>query len=86
MKVQAQVSLYPLKTLHLAEPIEELLQYLRQAKLDVDCGSMSTRISGQVTDLFCALGEAFENVAESDQTVLVLKVSNACPSGRRKGG
>ena len=84
MKVQAEVSLYPLRTPRLTEPIEQFLQYLRQAKLDVDVGPMSTNISGQVTDLFCALGEAFENVAKADQVVLVLKVSNACPL--RKSG
>jgi len=86
MNVQAEVSLYPLRTPTLMESIDGFAGYLRRAGLDVEIGPMSSRISGRCQDLFRALGQAFEDAAHGGDTVLTVKVSNACPGGRPESG
>jgi len=80
MKVQAEVSLYPLKTMSLGQPIEQFVEQLRHADLEIECGTMSTMVAGDAARVFSALGGAFEDTATNREIVLVLKVSNACPS------
>lgn len=79
MKVQAEVSLYPLRTPELNEAIGRFLSELEEGGLEVCPGNMSTTVSGDAEKLFAAMGKAFESVAHKDAVVLVLKVSNACP-------
>ena len=86
MKVQTEVSLYPLRTETLTESVDSFVEHLRRAGLNVEIGPMSSRISGECKELFRALGEAFEDAAGGSDAVLTVKVSNACRSGRRKGG
>jgi len=81
MKVQAEASLYPLRTATLTEHIDSFVEHLRRVGLNVETGPMSSRINGECGDVFRALGEAFENVARGGDAVLTVKVSNACPSG-----
>ncbi|MBN1919296.1 MAG: thiamine-binding protein [Verrucomicrobia bacterium] len=82
MRVQAEVSLYPLRTLSLSEAINEFLDRLRRSGLIVKVGLMSTQIEGESGELFAALHEAFDAVAADGNVVLALRVSNACPTGR----
>lgn len=82
MKVQAQISLYPLRRLDLAEPITRFVQQLGQAGLDINIGPMSTQLTGDSKVLFSRLAEAFEDAAGRGNIVLLLKVSNACPEGK----
>ena len=84
MKIQAEMSLYPLRTLTLAEPIERFVRHLRQSNLEVEMGTMSSRISGECKDLFHALGSAFEDAAHEGEMVLTVKVSNACPLSEKE--
>lgn len=90
MKVQAEISLYPLRTQDLSEPIEAFSQVLQRSRLEVHSGVMSTRISGRTEDVFAALQRAFADVASNYQVVLTVKLSNACPGGspgaRNSGG
>ena len=79
MKIQAEISLYPLRTPTLAEPIKRFVRHLRQKNLEVEMGTMSSRISGECKDLFHALSSAFEDVSHEGDIVLTVKVSNACP-------
>ena len=81
MNVQAEASLYPLRTSGLGHTIEEFLGEMKAAGLTVQPGNMSSTMSGDVRTVFSTIRAAFEAVAENDQVVLVLKVSNACPSG-----
>jgi len=85
MKVQAEASLYALRTATLTESIDDFVEHLRRAGLNVEIGPMSSRIGGEYKVLFRALGEAFEGAARRGDAVLTVKVSNACPSGRREG-
>ena len=79
MKIQAEVSLYPLRTQDLSQPIEAFCQVLQNAGLEVRSGAMSTRISGQADEVFTALQRAFAAVARDYQVVLTVRLSNACP-------
>lgn len=79
MNVQAEISLYPLKTDSLSVPIGKFINNLREASLEVSEGAMSTLVSGELNCVFAALAEAFAVVAEETAAVLVTKVSNACP-------
>lgn len=80
MKVQAQVSIYPLKTKALAKPVEEFCRRLRNPGLTVDTHSMSTLIVGESDRVFQAVKQAFQALAADYNIVMDLKVSNACPN------
>jgi len=81
MSIQAEVSLYPLRTQELAGPIEMFCQALARSGLRVERGPMSARVAGDCASVFTGLGRAFAQVAEASQVVLVAKVSNSCPGG-----
>ena len=80
MNIQAEVSLYPLQTQEIGEAISSFVDDLERAGLTVRKGNMSTMLSGYGGAVFAAVGEAFGRVADGGQAVLVMKVSNACPS------
>ena len=80
MKVQAEVSLYPLRTEKLSGPVAEFCQVLRLRGLYVETRSMSTFVSGELGLLFEALREGFEILGCKTDIVVDLKISNACPA------
>jgi len=84
MKVQAQVSLYPLRIEILSEPVREFCEMLKSHDLKVDTQSMSTFIVGESDVAFQAMREAFQAMAAKYDVVMVLKVSNACPDDPEK--
>lgn len=86
MVVQAEVSLYPLKTEDLNEAIGVFVSGLQSKPIQVTPGTMSTLVTGEMRETLTAICEAFTETAENHQVVLVLKASNACPSGRPPGG
>lgn len=79
MKVQAEISLYPLRTTSLSKPIEKFCRSLEESGCEVSPGAMSTRVSGETDTLFDALRRAFQAAADDGQIVMTLKISNACP-------
>jgi len=79
MKVQAEVSLYPLRREDLAEPIQQFLESLKRDELNVKTGTMSSVISGDSKIVFQSLQKAFEQAAQKYEVVLTAKMSNACP-------
>jgi uncharacterized protein YqgV (UPF0045/DUF77 family) len=79
MRVQAEVSLYPLRTEKLSGPVEEFCQMLRSRGLHVETRSMSTLVAGESGRLFEALKESFEMLAQRHEIVIDCRVSNACP-------
>jgi uncharacterized protein YqgV (UPF0045/DUF77 family) len=78
MNVQAEVSLYPLRTGDLGPPILAFCEALGRSGLEVRSGLMSTRVSGELDALFAGLRQAFARVAESHDLVLTVKMSNGC--------
>lgn len=80
MRIQAEVSLYPLRTPKLSGPIVAFCELLRSHGLDVETRSMSTFAAGEVTDLLQALQEGFERLAQDNDIVMDVRISNACPN------
>jgi len=79
VKVQAEVSLYPLRTAELTDVIGHFVGRLHRGGLGVEVGPMSSRVSGECKDMFRALGEAFEAAAQACDVVVTVKATNACP-------
>ena len=79
MKVQAEISLYPLRQNDLAKPIEQFIASLKDDHLNVKTGSMSSVISGEESIVFQSIQKAFERAAQKYKVVLTAKISNACP-------
>ena len=79
MKIQAEISLYPLHCSDLTEPIRQFIDLLETDKLKVEIGPMSTLVTGDSQVVFENLKKAFERLAEEYKVVLTAKISNACP-------
>ena len=79
MKIQAEVSLYPLRQNDLTKPIQQFVESLKNRNLNVKTGSMSSVISGDSKIVFQSLQKAFEQTAQKYEVVLTAKISNACP-------
>ena len=79
MKVQAEISLYPLRQSDLTKPIKQFVRVLESNKLQVKTGPMSSFVIGDSRAVFHGLQKAFEQAAGKYQVVLSAKISNACP-------
>ena len=79
MKVQAEVSLYPLRQDDLTKPIQQFVESLKSDDLNVKTGTMSSVISGEESIVFQSLQKAFAQAAQKYDVVLTAKISNACP-------
>ncbi|MBN1377919.1 MAG: thiamine-binding protein [Gammaproteobacteria bacterium] len=80
MIIQVEVSVYPLETDALRETIDTFINRVSQHGLNVNKGAMSTILSGDDSVMFTALNAAFVQIANDNKVVMVLKISNACPS------
>ena len=78
--ITAQVSLYPLRQVSIGPIVREAVRVFHKHGLGTRMGEMSTLVWGEEQAVFAALQEAFHQAAESGDTVMVLTVSNACPS------
>jgi uncharacterized protein YqgV (UPF0045/DUF77 family) len=79
MRVQAEISVYPLRVTELSRPIDQFCRMLQSHGLEVHIGPMSNSVTGECKDLFEAVQESFERLAEKYQVVVAAKFSNACP-------
>ena len=79
MEISAQVSLYPLRQERLSPAIEEAWKILEKNQLNVEKGTMSTIVSGEVDQVFGAIREAFLRSAEKGQVSMMVTFTNACP-------
>ena len=79
MNVQAEVSLYPLRSAKLTQALNSFCEALRKNGVRVNTGNMSTSLSGELVQVFESLKIAMAKVSEDYEVVLVAKVSNACP-------
>jgi uncharacterized protein YqgV (UPF0045/DUF77 family) len=80
MRIQAEISIYPLRTQSLSKPIEEFCRILSEQGLEIKTTTMSTFVRGESKELFKACEEAFEQLSHTWQIVMNMKISNACPS------
>ena len=82
MKVQVEISLYPLHCSDLTEPIQQFAELLKANDLKVEIGPMSTLMSGDSQVIFENIKKAFETLAAEYRLVMTAKISNACPDVR----
>jgi len=78
--ITAQVSLYPLRQVSIGPPIREAVRVFRQHGLETRIGEMSTLVWGEEQAVFAALQEAFHKAAGYGDMVMIVMLSNACPS------
>ena len=78
--VTAQVSLYPLRQVSIGPAIHEAMRVFREHGLETHMGVMSTVVWGEEQAVFAALQEAFHRATERGDAVMVITLSNACPS------
>jgi len=79
MKVQAEISLYPLRQNDLTKPIRQFIELLENNKLKVQLGPMSSLVIGDSKVVFESMRKAFEQLAKKYDVVVSAKISNACP-------
>jgi len=84
MKVQALISIYPLKTNSLSEPIAEFCKMLKDKDLKVKTRTMDSLVVGESGVIFKSVQEAFEQIVEKYDIAMDLKISNACPEEAKK--
>jgi len=77
--ISVQVSLYPLRQLHLGPAISKALDVFRARGLQVTSGTMSTVIVGETEAVFDALKSAFQAAAVLGDVVMAASISNCCP-------
>lgn len=77
--VSAQISVYPLRQEHISTAVEAVRQALETRGLQPQVGPMSTVVTGEAAAVFAALQEGFGRAAATDQVVMTVTVSNACP-------
>jgi len=80
MKIQAELSLYPLRELHLGSYIDDFLGTIRRDGITISTGVMSTVIAGEREIVFAAVADGFARVSHHCDVVLHVTYSNACPS------
>ena len=78
--MSAQVSLYPLRQVSIGTPVREAVRVFHDHNLKTRMGAMSTLVWGEEQAVFDALREAFHMASERGDAVMVVTLSNACPS------
>ena len=79
MNIQAEISLYPLRTDHIGNIISRFAEELRVNGLKPETGAMSTIVKGECQKVFSAVERAFAVCGNQTDIVLIFKASNACP-------
>jgi uncharacterized protein YqgV (UPF0045/DUF77 family) len=83
MKIQAEISLYPLREKNLTKPVRQFIEVLENNDLKVATGAMSSIVSADSRIFFESLRKAFEQVAKKYDVVVTTKISNTCPEVSR---
>ena len=80
MMVRAQVSVYPLGQADLGRAIGATWEAFEKRGVECTMGPMSTLLEGPEADVFAALRDGFGAASDQGGTVMVITVSNACPT------
>ena len=79
MYIQAELSLYALRTKDLSSPINLFSKVFEGQEVRVIPGAMSTIVGGERSLVLKLIQQAFEEVSQQYEVVLTAKMSNACP-------
>ena len=74
MRIQAEISLYPLREKDLTPPIHRFVERLERRGLTVETGPLSSMVVGESAEVFAALAEAFEVSAAEGKRALIVKI------------
>jgi uncharacterized protein YqgV (UPF0045/DUF77 family) len=77
MKVQAELSLYPLIQQDVVSVVDDYIEHLKEHDVEVEVGEMSTHIIGESENVFNAVRSAYEEVSIDKKCILIAKFSNA---------
>jgi len=77
MKIQAELSLYPLFTQDLIPVVNNYIDHLKKFNIKMEVREMSTHISGEMEEVFKAIESAYKNVSVNNKCVLVSKYLNS---------
>ena len=80
MKIQAELSLYPLKTNAVENVVGRFIEDISGPGISIVPGAMSTLIAGECENVFRAVSQCFEKACTTNAVVLAAKFSNACPT------
>jgi uncharacterized protein YqgV (UPF0045/DUF77 family) len=83
VKIQAEVSLYPLRKKDLTKPIQQFIKVMESNDLKIKTGAMSSLIAGDSQVVFENLQKAFEQLAQEYEVVMSAKISNTCPGAEK---
>jgi hypothetical protein len=78
--ITAQVSLHPLPRQAIAPDIGEALRVFEECAVEVEPDTASRLLVGDDSTIFAALQYAFCHAAEQGEVVMVVTLSNTCPS------
>ena len=79
MKLEADVSLYPLAEEHLVHPVHDFVEVLKKHGCTVENGPTSSIVAGESVQVFEALRIGYEQAAQKSGCVLIIKICNVCP-------
>ncbi len=79
MKVEAEVSLYPLTEENLEHPVHDFSDVLKSHGCEVELGPLSLIVKGESAQVFEALRLGYDQAAKESGCVLIIKACNACP-------
>ncbi len=74
--ITAEVSLYPQKTTNASQIISDSLNSLDKDNLQVDVGSISTRLQGSEEEVWEGIKSLFEQARDRSEVNMVVTISN----------
>lgn len=77
MYVSVEISYYPL-TPDFTTPIQSFIDKIKDEKVQIETGPMSTVISGEYALVMSHLTDAMGKLMEEYPSVFTLKISNSC--------
>jgi len=79
MKVEAEVSMYPLGRKDLGTHVRRFIEGLRDCGCQIEVGDMSSLVIGESGQVFDALRQGYDGAAAEGGCVLIVKACNVCP-------
>lgn len=76
MRIQAEVSFYPLKAPDVTLEIAAFITALRTHDVEIELGALSTLVCGESDAVFDALKQAYHICAQSGTAAMVVKYVN----------
>lgn len=78
MKMEMEVSLYPLTEDYLEHPVQDFVDILEKHGCTVEHTALSSIVKGESENVFEALRLGYELAARESGCVLIAKACNAC--------